>query len=195
MKIKKQNGQIVTVHTIGDLFYGYTLLLTTIFIFSITFVFIPTHLGSVVPIVLFLLLLGNTFGKKVVIDKHSESIIVTKRHLMLIRKQTIIPFSKLVRVSSKYRKFAGGSPMESEGYEVNIFTTYRKMGKIRISRRDSNSDAKKDEKTVRDLIGKKMSDLGNEYRCPHCGEIIYQTSLEICPFCHQDLEGFDLNGI
>ena len=145
MKIEEKMNQIVTVPEIADLFRGYTLGLTTISLLFIGFAFIPPHTGSVIPIVMFLFLLGNTFCKKVVIDKNSESIIVTKRHFMLFRRKTMIPFSDIVGMSKEFRTYGGG-PAYSDAYEVNIITKCMNMAKIRIYRKSDEFAASRTKK-------------------------------------------------
>ena len=75
------------------------------FVIFISFVFI------VISVVLGLYILGELITNKIVIDKHTESIVIEKRRFLLIHRQRVIPFSAVMAVRLE------GGPVGEEGVE------------------------------------------------------------------------------
>jgi len=64
-----------------------------------------------ISVVLGLYILGELITNKIIIDKHTESIVIEKRHCLLIHRQRIIPFSAVMAVRLE------GGPVGEEGVE------------------------------------------------------------------------------
>ncbi len=84
---------------------------------SVLWTIIPCFLMA---IVLLLFLLGEIAWGKIVIDKTTESVVFTKRLLMLIARERVIPFSQVRKIRTEYNVHNRYTRAEYSAYDVSI---------------------------------------------------------------------------
>ena len=85
---------MVFAPTLGGQFWWLSLLALASFVLILTL----RPLGIVVMVISVLFALGQLMGNRIVLDKATQSIIIEKRHFLLIHTQRVIPFSEITSV-------------------------------------------------------------------------------------------------
>ncbi len=129
MKIKKRDSQrMVIAPTLGDCWW---LLILAGVSFGLIVAFRP--LGFVVLVLCVLFALGQLMGNRVILDKATQSIIIEKRHFLLIHTQRVIPFSTVTDVKVHHREpeYVSGTYGKTEGSWVVYLNL--SGGRVRIT--------------------------------------------------------------
>jgi len=158
MKIKKQDEQhMVLASPLGEWLLAIALLVLVIgFVCFVGLLVCRELLGLdlliptiVISVVFGLYILGKIVGNKVVIDKLTKSIMVEKRHFLLIHRQRVIPFSAVKHVGSDYKPLPGhGAPgphLSQDMWKVSLFFSVPQGGvkKVKITNSQNAAEMKR----------------------------------------------------
>lgn len=150
--------QIVILPTIMEKLGGKRFVWLVIIICIALTVVNPT-LGIVGWFVAALHFTGNIIGKRVIIDKLTETITAKNRYLMLIQKKRVIPFSKVrgVRIDEKHvgKHVTSANGAVDVFWEVSIDTSGKK---IRIDRTSKFTDMRYLANEISRFIGSRLID-------------------------------------
>lgn len=112
--------------------------------------------GYVLPVVFLLFVFGLIIGKKVVVDKLTESITLETRPFVLIHKKHTIPFSSVNALRIDYEHQGGGE--HSAGRDIWKISCDTGNKKVKIAFTTNIADGHYLANQISDLMGKEVVD-------------------------------------
>jgi len=166
MKIKEEDLQhILIVSPFGERAYGVGFL-----VFAIILIYPLTSIGLLTGFFGFLLLVVTLIliyfgvrilvGRRIILDKLTESVILESPSLLLIRKKRIISFTDVKGVQIRYKKWLQGGwfgqgGFDNDGWQVSL-DTGGKM--VKMDHRNSRENMSHLANKISKFIGKELAD-------------------------------------
>ncbi len=166
MRITEEDLQhLVIVNTFGERAFGVGFL-----VFAIILIYPLIRIGLLTGFFGFLLLVVTlTFiyfgvriliGRRIILDKSTDSVILESPSLLLIRKKRIIPFTDVKGVEIKYKKWTQGGwfgqgGFDNDGWQVSL-DTGGKM--VKMDHRNNRENMSHLANKISKFMGKELAD-------------------------------------
>ena len=166
MKIKEEDSQhlVIVSHfserAIGVLF----LVFGIIFIYPLTFIGLLTSFFGVLLLVVTLIFIylgvRILMGRRIILDKSTNSVILESPSLLLTRKKYIIPFTAVKGVEITYKKWIRGGwfglgGFDNDGWQVSLDTG---DNIVKMDHRNNRENMSHLANKISEFIGKELTD-------------------------------------
>jgi hypothetical protein len=164
MKIKEEDSQhLVIVNTFGERAFGVSFLVFAIIFIYPLVVLLMSLLGVLLIVVALIFIYFGVrilMGRRIILDKSTDSVILESPSLLLIRKKHIIPFTDVKGVEITYKKWRRGDwfgqgGFDNDGWQVSL-DTGGKM--VKMDHRNSRENMSHLANKISKFIGKELAD-------------------------------------
>ncbi len=166
MKTKEEDSQhLVIVNTFGERAFGVGFL-----VFAIILIYPLTRIGLLTGFFGFLLLVVTLVfiyfgvrilvGRRIILDKSTDSVILESPSLLLIRKKRIIPFTDVKGVEITHKKWTQGGwfgvgGFDNDGWQVSLDTGGKK---VKMDHRNNRENMSHLANKISKFMGKELAD-------------------------------------
>jgi hypothetical protein len=165
VKIKEEDSQhLVIVSPFRERVTGVFLLVFAIICIYPLVGFLPSYFGFllflVVPLIFMYFGVRILMGRRIILDKSTDSVVLEAPTLLLPRKKRIIPFAAIKNVEISYRKWLqrgwfGQGGFDNDGWQI-LLDTGGKM--VKIDHRPNRKDMSHLANRIAKFMGKELAD-------------------------------------